>query len=162
MGNWSLREGNGNPLQYSCLEETRLKQLSSSSSSNWSLCWPGGSDSKESTCNIRDLGSVPGLRRFPGEGNSYPLQYSGLENCCGQRSLEGYSPWDCKEKDLTAWPSTQPKPRKTEKKNKTKLRVTQVRMYLRQNLNSSNMALELRSVTARSHFLWLVNKWKHI
>ena len=27
-----------------------------------------------------DLGSVPGLGRSPGEGNSYPLQYSGLEN----------------------------------------------------------------------------------
>ena len=27
-----------------------------------------------------DLGSIPGLGRFPGEGNGYPLQYSGLEN----------------------------------------------------------------------------------
>ena len=33
-----------------------------------------------SICNVRDLGSVPGLGRFPGEGNDYPLQYSGLEN----------------------------------------------------------------------------------
>ena len=32
------------------------------------------------TCNARDLGSIPGLERFPGEGNSYLLQYSGLEN----------------------------------------------------------------------------------
>ena len=30
--------------------------------------------------NVGDLGSIPGLGRFPGEGNSYPLQYSGLEN----------------------------------------------------------------------------------
>ena len=35
---------------------------------------------KESTCNAGDLGSVPGLGRFPGEGKGYPLQYSGLEN----------------------------------------------------------------------------------
>ena len=35
---------------------------------------------KESTCNLGDLGSIPGLGRSPGEGNSYPLQYSGLEN----------------------------------------------------------------------------------
>ena len=44
-------------------------------------CWgfPGGSDGKESTCNVRDLGSIPGWGRS-GEGNSYPLQYSGLEN----------------------------------------------------------------------------------
>ena len=31
-------------------------------------------------CNAGDLGSIPGLGRSPGEGNSYPLQYSGLEN----------------------------------------------------------------------------------
>ena len=40
----------------------------------------GGSASKESTCNERDLGSIPGLRRSPGEGEGYPCQYSGLEN----------------------------------------------------------------------------------
>ena len=42
--------------------------------------FPGGSASKESACNAGDLGSIPGLGRLPGEGNSYPLQYSGLEN----------------------------------------------------------------------------------
>ena len=40
----------------------------------------GGSAGKQSTCNAGDLGSIPGLGRSPGEGNSYPLQYSGLEN----------------------------------------------------------------------------------
>ena len=43
----------------------------------------GDSDSKESACNVGDLGSIPGLGRSPGEGNSYPLQYSGLENSMG-------------------------------------------------------------------------------
>ena len=42
--------------------------------------FPGGSDGKESACNVGDLGSIPGLGRSPGEGNGYPLQYSGLEN----------------------------------------------------------------------------------
>ena len=42
--------------------------------------FPGGSAGKESTWNVGDLGSIPGLGRSPGEGNSYPLQYSGLEN----------------------------------------------------------------------------------
>ena len=42
--------------------------------------FPGGSASKESTCNVGDLGLVPGLGRSPGEGKGYPLQYSGLEN----------------------------------------------------------------------------------
>ena len=41
---------------------------------------PGSSDNKESACNARDLGSNPGSRRFLGEGNSYPLQYSCLKN----------------------------------------------------------------------------------
>ena len=40
---------------------------------------PGGSDGKESACNAEDLGSIPGLGRSPGEGNGYPLQYSGLQ-----------------------------------------------------------------------------------
>ena len=42
--------------------------------------FPGGSDSKASVYNVRDLGSIPGLGRFPGEGNGNPLQYSCLEN----------------------------------------------------------------------------------
>ena len=42
--------------------------------------FPGGSAGKESACNARDLGSIPALGRSPGEGNGYPLQYSGLEN----------------------------------------------------------------------------------
>ena len=39
----------------------------------------GGSDGKESACNAGDLSSIPGLGRFPGEGNGNPLQYC-LEN----------------------------------------------------------------------------------
>ena len=42
--------------------------------------FPGGSAGKESTCNVEDLNSIPGLGRSPEEGNSYPFQYSGLEN----------------------------------------------------------------------------------
>ena len=40
----------------------------------------GGSDGKESACNVGDPGSTPGLGRSPGEGNGNPLQYSCLEN----------------------------------------------------------------------------------
>ena len=65
--------------------------------------FPGGSVSKESTCNVGDLGSIPGLGRSPREGNSYLLQYSCLENPYGQRSLVGYSPWDGKEWDMTEY-----------------------------------------------------------
>ena len=42
--------------------------------------FPCGSAGKESACNVGDLGLIPGLGRSPGEGNGYPLQYSGLEN----------------------------------------------------------------------------------
>ena len=44
------------------------------------LGFPGGLDSKESACNVGDLDSKPGAERSPGEGNSYSLRYSGLEN----------------------------------------------------------------------------------
>ena len=44
------------------------------------LGFPGGSAGNESACNARDLGSIPGLGRSPGERKGYPLQYSGLEN----------------------------------------------------------------------------------
>ena len=39
-----------------------------------------GSADKETACNAGDLGLIPGLGRSPGEGKSYPLQYSGLES----------------------------------------------------------------------------------
>ena len=41
---------------------------------------PCGSAGKESACNVGEPGLIPGLGRSPGERNSYPLQYSGLEN----------------------------------------------------------------------------------
>ena len=88
-----IGEGNGNPLQCSCLENprdggawwtasygvaqsrTRLKRLSSSSRG-----FPGGSEVKASASNAGDPGSIPGSGRSPGEGNGNPLQYSCLEN----------------------------------------------------------------------------------
>ena len=61
----------------------------------------GGSEGKESACNAGDPRSIPGLGRFPGEGNGNPLQYSCLEISHGQRSLAGYSPWGHKETGLS-------------------------------------------------------------
>ena len=63
--------------------------------------FPGGSDGKESTSTVGDLGLIPGLGRSAGGGHGYPLQYSCLENSCGQRSLAGDRPWGCKELDMT-------------------------------------------------------------
>ena len=42
--------------------------------------FPDGSDGKASTCNVGDLGLIPGSGISPGEGNGNPLQYSCLEN----------------------------------------------------------------------------------
>ena len=44
------------------------------------LVFPGGSDGKESACNVGNPGSIFGSGRSPGEGNGYPLQYSCLKN----------------------------------------------------------------------------------
>ena len=44
----------------------------------WSF--PGSSVGKESACNARDLGLIPGLGRFPGGGHGNPMKYSCLEN----------------------------------------------------------------------------------
>ena len=56
--------------------------------------FPGGSAGKEFACNAGDLGLTPGLGAYPGEGNGYPLQYSGLEN---SMTIS----WGCKESDMT-------------------------------------------------------------
>ena len=50
--------------------------------------FPCGSACKESSCHVRDLGSIPGLGSSPREGNSSPLQYSCLEN-----SMYGGARW---------------------------------------------------------------------
>ena len=42
--------------------------------------FPDGSGSKESTCNVGDLSSIPWVGGSPGEGNGNPLQRSCLEN----------------------------------------------------------------------------------
>ena len=54
--------------------------------------FPYSSAGKEPSCKAGDLGSIPGLGRSPGEGKSYPLQYSDLEN-----SMD----WIHKESDTT-------------------------------------------------------------
>ena len=57
------------------------------------LDFPGGSVGKASVYNEGDLGSIPGLGRFPGEGNGNPLQYSCLENAMDGG---GWCPWVAK------------------------------------------------------------------
>ena len=61
----------------------------------------GGSDGKESSCNVGDLGLIPGLGRSPGGGHGHLLQYPCLENPHGQRSPAGSGPQGRKELDTT-------------------------------------------------------------
>ena len=65
------------------------------------LGFPGGSDGKESAHNAEDPGLIPGLGRFLGEGNGYPLQCFLPGEFHGQRGLALYSPWSHKESFMT-------------------------------------------------------------
>ena len=61
------------------------------------LGFPGGLAGKEFTCNAGDLGSIPGLGIYPGEGKHYPFQYSSLE-----KSMDSiYRPKGCNESETT-------------------------------------------------------------
>ena len=109
-----IGEGNGNPLQCSCLENprdggacwaavygvaqsrTRLKRLSSSSSNDIGWGFPAGTGVKNpsaSAGDTGDAGSIPGSGRSPGGGNGNPLQYS----CLGNPMDRGFA----KESDTT-------------------------------------------------------------
>ena len=93
-------KGKGYPLQYSglensmdcivhCLAKSRI-WLSDFQPTHlcekycnllhYSMGFPCDSAGKESTCNMGDLGLIPGLGRCPGEGDGYPPRYSVLEN----------------------------------------------------------------------------------
>ena len=100
-----LEEENSNPLQYSCLKNPtdrgawwvtvqRIAKKSdiSKHAHTWnkkSLCFPGGSDNKESDCSAAELGLIPGSERSPGDRSGYPLQSPYLENSMDR----GYSAW---------------------------------------------------------------------
>ena len=63
--------------------------------------FPDGAVVRNPPASVRDMNSIPGSGRSPGEGNGNPLQYSCLKNPYGWRSLAGYSPKGCKESDTT-------------------------------------------------------------
>ena len=76
---WILGVGDGQGGLV-CCGSWGHKELDTTERLNWTDGFCGGSAGKESACNAGNPGSIPGLRRSPGEGHSYPLQYSGLEN----------------------------------------------------------------------------------
>ena len=60
------------------------------------LGFPDGLDDKDSACNAGDPSSIPGLGRFPGEGNGYPIQYSCLDNSMDRRAWKATVHGGCK------------------------------------------------------------------
>ena len=66
--------------------------------------FPGDTAVKNLPANagdIRDMSSVPGSERSPGEGNDNPLQYSSLENSMVREAQWATVPWGHKESDMT-------------------------------------------------------------
>ena len=63
------------------------------------LVFPCGSAGKESSCNVGDMGSIPGLGISSGEGKGYPLQYSDLENSMDY-TVHGVTELDMNEQGL--------------------------------------------------------------
>ena len=57
--------------------------------------------SKESACNAGDPGSIPGLGKSPGEGNSNPLQYTCLENPMDRGAWQATQSMGSQESDMT-------------------------------------------------------------
>ena len=71
---------------------------------NWvtnTLGFPGGASGKE---DIRNVGSILGSGKSPGEGHGNPLQDSMTGEFHEQRSLVGYTAWGCKESGTTEVP----------------------------------------------------------
>ena len=118
-----IREGNGNPLQCSCLENPRdgrawwaavygvtqsqtwLTWLSSSSSSI-NIRWASQvalvvKNLPANAGDVRNMGSIPGLGRSPGEHGN-PLRYSCLENPMDRGAWQAtYRPWGSKQLYMT-------------------------------------------------------------
>ena len=63
--------------------------------------FPGGSEVKASAWNEGDLGSIPGLGRFPWRSKWQPIPVLFPGESHGGRSLVGYRPWGHKEPDVT-------------------------------------------------------------
>ena len=63
--------------------------------------FPGSSAGKEFAYSAGNPSSIPRSGRSPREGHHNPLQYSCLDNPHGQRSVASYSPWGCKDLDMT-------------------------------------------------------------
>ena len=81
----TLREKNCQPRivylgKISFSKQGKIKIFPEQTTTPVFLGFPRDSAGKESACNVGDLGSIPGLGRYPEEGKGYPLQYSHLNS----------------------------------------------------------------------------------
>ena len=79
-GDTSLIPGLGTKVPHAAWHSLFTKKKSLKKICFLGRFFSGASDSKESACNVGDLGSIPGLGRYPGEGNDISRQYSDLVN----------------------------------------------------------------------------------
>ena len=56
---------------------------------------------RKSSCNAGDVGSIPGVGRYPGEGNGNPLQYSCMGNPMDREARQATVYRFCKGLDMT-------------------------------------------------------------
>ena len=68
-----------------------------------SLCFPGGSVVNNPPANAGDVGSIPGLGRYPGRANGNPLQYPCLGNPMDRGAWWATVQGGAKESDTTSW-----------------------------------------------------------
>ena len=93
--------------QQEAVERASAEEAGTGSTLRLLVClrgFPGGSEGKAPACNAGDVGLIPGLGRFSGEGNGNPLRYSCLENpmdgeACRLQSMVGYSLGGRKDSD---------------------------------------------------------------
>ena len=100
---WALRGGGGLPSGQRLREQGVVNHTVLRSSGDGEkprkMGFPGGSDGKESTYKAGDPGSIPGLGRSPGEGNTHSSILAWEIH--GQKSPVGYGLWGCKESNMT-------------------------------------------------------------
>ena len=107
-------------------------------------------DGKESACNAGDLSSIPGSRRFPGEGNGYPFQYSCLENCMDRGTWQATVHGITKSQTQPKWLSTYWHPWSI-------LIIIAKIIFCHPFIFSLYASLMLMWVSCRQHFSWIMH-----
>ena len=137
------------------------------------LDFPHGSDSKESSCNAREPGPIPGLRRSPGEGNGNPLHHPCLENSMdrgpwrvtvhgvakSQTRLRRLSTHKKKKIYLTSWKKNKSQ-RKVRYRKQYEKRVKVISLcvdWILQKLINNNNDLKVKSLDAT---MWKLEEWR--